>query len=45
MASVSEAAMKTNEASSSRSPFVELKRLLDKIQIRTGMLKIRVSVM
>ncbi len=28
--------MNTNEASSSRSPFVELKRLLDKIQIKYG---------
>jgi hypothetical protein len=33
------------EASSSRSPLVELKRLLESTQISTGMLKMRVSVM
>ena len=34
-----------SDASSSRSPLAELKRLLERIQISTGMLSIRASVM
>src|SRR4029077_6577707 len=40
-----EAAMNNAEASSSFSPVTLLKRLLDKIHISRGMLKIRISVM
>ncbi len=40
-----EAAMKIAEASSSFSPVTLLKRLLDRIHISRGMLKIRMSVM
>src|SRR5690242_11518058 len=45
MPSVIDAAMNSAEASSSFSPFALGKRLVDRIQIRAGMLKMRVSVM
>jgi hypothetical protein len=45
MPSVIEAAMKSAEASSSFSPCTLVKRLLDRIQISTGTLKMRLSVM
>src|ERR1700676_4569525 len=43
--SVMEAAMKSAEASNSLSPLTLLKRLLARIHISKGMLKIRISVM
>jgi hypothetical protein len=45
MPSVIEAAMNNAEASNSFSPFTLLNRLLDKIHISKGMLKMRMSVM
>src|SRR5579863_7873020 len=45
MPSVHAAAMNTIEASNSFSPFSLLKRLLERIQISRGMLRMRISVM
>src|SRR5205807_8191237 len=45
MPSVIDAAMNRAEASSSFSPVALEKRLLERIQIRRGMLKMRISVM